>query len=102
MRPVADRVDLLNEVPAPRSEPVAEQAPLAWWHLRTWRVDRDILVRVRDGLHALAPRPAAPLTETEMPETGAEPPGAAPAAPLPGRPSAAPPLCPILLLLPLP
>jgi NAD(P)H-flavin reductase/hemoglobin-like flavoprotein len=88
---VANRVDLLNEVPAPRPEPAAEQAPLAWWHLRSWRVDRDVLARVRDGLHALAPRSgpaAAPLTETEKPQTGTEPTPAGPAVSAAPEPAA--------------
>jgi NAD(P)H-flavin reductase/hemoglobin-like flavoprotein len=81
---MADRTGLVSDIPAPRPEPDEEQTPLAWWHLRTWRVvDRDVLTRVRDGLHALAPRShavAAPLTEAEKPEaekTEAEKPPAA-------------------------
>jgi NAD(P)H-flavin reductase/hemoglobin-like flavoprotein len=52
---VADRVGLLKDVPAPRAEPEEEQAPLAWWQLRGWRMDRHVLARVREGLLALAP-----------------------------------------------
>src|ERR1700753_4490431 len=72
MRPMADSPSLVNDVPAPRPEPEQEQAPLAWWQLRTWRVDRDILARVLNGLHSLAPSEgaAAPLTETGEPGTG--------------------------------
>ena len=78
---MANRTGLLNDVPAPRPEPEAEQTPLAWWHLRHWRVDRSVLARVRDGLHALAPRPdtAAPRLET-----AAAPLAEAPAAEAPG------------------
>ena len=54
---MADRVSLLSDVPAPRAEPDAEQAPLAWWQLRSWRMDRHVLARVREGLLALAPTP---------------------------------------------
>jgi NAD(P)H-flavin reductase/hemoglobin-like flavoprotein len=70
---MADSPSLVNDVPAPRPEPEQEQAPLAWWQLRTWRVDRDILARVLDGLHSLAPSEAAaaPLAENSEPETGA-------------------------------
>ncbi len=52
---MADRVGLLKDVPAPRAEPEEEQAPLAWWQLRGWRMDRHVLARVREGLLALAP-----------------------------------------------
>ncbi len=54
---MADRVGLLKDVPAPRAEPEEEQAPLAWWQLRGWRMDRHVLARVREGLLALAPGP---------------------------------------------
>src|ERR1700761_6505726 len=113
MRPMADSPSLVNDVPAPRPEPEQEQAPLAWWQLRTWRVDRDILVRVLNGLHSLAPSEgaAAPLTETGEPgtgypetgepeagepeakETGAEEPAAG-AEPAPGTPAAPEPAAP--------
>jgi NAD(P)H-flavin reductase/hemoglobin-like flavoprotein len=85
-RPVADRTSLLHDVPAPRPEPADEQTPLAWWHLRGWRVDRRVLSRVRDGLQALAPRPetvAAPLADAppqDKPAPAAAPAPAAPAA----------------------
>jgi NAD(P)H-flavin reductase/hemoglobin-like flavoprotein len=91
---MADRTGLLHDVPAPRRGP-EDEAPLAWWHLRGWRVDRHVLARVRDGLHALAPRPetaaaapgahrvTAPLTAT----TAGSP---APACPLPPAAPSAP------------
>jgi NAD(P)H-flavin reductase/hemoglobin-like flavoprotein len=63
---MAARVSVVSDVPAPRAEPDEERAPLAWWQLRGWRIDRNILIRVRDGLHALAPAPSpapeAPLS----------------------------------------
>ena len=94
---MADRTGLLHDVPAPRPEPPAEQAPLAWWHLRGWRVDRHVLTRVRDGLHALAPRPAtvaAPLSkapvEIEAPAKIEAPAGIeVPAPEVPAPPAAA-------------
>jgi NAD(P)H-flavin reductase len=81
---MANRSGLLNDVPAPRPEPEEEQTPLAWWQLRSWRVDRRVLARVRDGLQTLAPRSAAaappsaeaenaPLTEAEKLSAEAEP-----------------------------
>ena len=99
---MADRSGLLNDVPAPRPEPEEEQTPLAWWQLRSWRVDRHILERVRTGLQTLAPRAqtaAAPLTEAEEPPVAEaeEPPvGEAEgppseAEPAPGAPAAAEP-----------
>src|ERR1700761_3826846 len=92
MRPMADRTGLLSNVPAPRPEPAAERTPLAWWHLRTWRVvDRSVLARVRDGLHALAPQSgaAAPLSQAEAETaTVAEPVLEAPEAPA-SKPQAA-------------
>ena len=47
---MAGRAGLVKDVPAPRAEPDEERAPLAWWQLRSWRIDRSILIRVRDGL----------------------------------------------------
>ena len=71
---MANHPGLLNDVPAPRPEPADEQAPLAWLHRRSWRVDRRILERVRDGLLALAPRAeaAAPLTRPARPLAAVE------------------------------
>src|ERR1700761_8504860 len=86
---MANHPGLLNDVPAPRPEPADEQAPLAWLHRRSWRVDRRILERVRDGLLALAPRAeaAAPVPRPAGPVAGVE---AAPGA-VPGSPAAAEP-----------
>ncbi len=93
---MADRTSLLREVPAPRPEPADEQTPLAWWHLRGWRVDRRVLSRVRVGLQALAPRPetvAAPLADAPAQDKPA--PAAAPApAPRPPPPRLPPPRLP--------
>jgi NAD(P)H-flavin reductase/hemoglobin-like flavoprotein len=71
--PAATRPEPAGERPGPGHE----QAPLAWWHLRGWRVDRHVLARVRDGLHALAPRPEHALSP--RPEPLAAPLTAAPA-----------------------
>jgi NAD(P)H-flavin reductase/hemoglobin-like flavoprotein len=87
---MATRVSVVSDVPAPRAEPDEERAPLAWWHLRGWRIDRAILVRVRDGLQALAPAPAPPAGAAPLTEASAAVPAAEPAAdePLARRPSA--------------
>src|ERR1700735_4592883 len=95
---MADRVSVVSDVPAPRIEPDEERSPLAWWQLRGWRIDRNILMRVRDGLQALAPAPApaaqAPLSRDPGPAPAAEgrPPGAPPARAPP--PAALPPGAP--------
>ena len=72
---MAGRAGLVKDVPAPRAEPDEERAPLAWWQLRSWRIDRSILIRVRDGLHALAPAPSpaaeAPLSRQTAPAPAA-------------------------------
>ncbi|HEX4257256.1 MAG TPA: globin domain-containing protein, partial [Streptosporangiaceae bacterium] len=71
-----------------------EQTPLAWWHLRGWRVDRHVLGRVRHGLQALAPRPetvAAPLTDAPAHDEPAPAAAAAPAAVAPAAAAAAAP-----------
>ena len=66
------------------SEPDGEspdQGPTAWWRLRTWRKDLDMLVRLRDGLRALpdsdpeaselvASEPEAGRLEAGQPEAG--------------------------------
>ena len=71
---MAGRAGLVKDVPAPRAEPEDERAPLAWWQLRSWRIDRSILIRVRDGLHALAPAPSpaaeAPLSRRDRARAG--------------------------------
>jgi len=78
---MAARVSVVSDVPAPRAEPDEERAPLAWWQLRGWRIDRNILIRVRDGLHALAPAPSpaaeAPLSRepATKPAAGESDPG---------------------------
>ena len=74
---MANRTGLISEIPPPRPEPEEEQAPLAWWHLRGWRVDRHVLARVRNGLQALSPRPEAlsprPEALSPRPEAAAAP-----------------------------
>ncbi|HEY2277951.1 MAG TPA: globin domain-containing protein [Streptosporangiaceae bacterium] len=94
----------MSDVPAPRAEPDEERAPLGWWHQRGWRIDRNILMRVRDGLQALAPAPSpapspaaeAPLSPEPAPAPADEEPldrslpvrVPSPDAPPPGAPSA--------------
>jgi NAD(P)H-flavin reductase/hemoglobin-like flavoprotein len=74
---MADRPGLLENIPAASEEanvpaPRAEgdgshagqmeerRAPLAWWHLRFWRKDVNVLARVRGGLVAWSPGPTGP------------------------------------------
>lgn len=74
---MANRTGLVKDVPAPRPEPGTEHTPLAWWHLRSRRMDLQLLARVRAGLLALAPA-AAP---TPAPGSGSGPASADPAPP---------------------
>ena len=74
---MADRPGLLENipatpekanVPAPRAAGDGSQAgqaeehraPLAWWHLRYWRKDVNVLARIRGGLVAWSPGPTGP------------------------------------------
>ena len=82
---MAGRAGLVKDVPAPRAEPDEERAPLAWWQLRSWRIDRSILIRVRDGLHALAPAPS-PAAEAPLSRETAPAPAAGESSP--GQPAA--------------
>ena len=82
---MAGRAGLVKDVPAPRAEPEDERAPLAWWQLRSWRIDRNILIRVRDGLHALAPAPS-PAAEAPLSRETAPAPAAGESSP--GQPAA--------------
>jgi len=62
------------DVPAPRTEDNGsqegqaeeDQASLAWWHLRFWRSDTNVLARVRDSLLAWSPGPTGPARLHEL------------------------------------
>jgi len=62
------------DVPAPRVEDKGsqggqaeeDQASLAWWHLRFWRRDTNVLARVRDSLLAWSPGPTGPARLQEL------------------------------------
>ena len=81
--PIADRPGLLEnipatsaeaDVPAPRAEDNGslgeqaeeDQAALAWWHLRFWRRDMNVLARVRDSLLPWSPGPTGPARLHEL------------------------------------
>ena len=80
---MADRPGLLEnipatsaeaDVPAPRAEDNGSQeeqaeeneAPLAWWYLRFWRRDMNVLARVRDSLLPWSPGPTGPARLHEL------------------------------------
>ena len=80
---MADRPGLLEnipatsaeaDVPAPRAEDNGsqeeqaeeDQASLAWWHLRFWRRDMNVLARVRDSLLPWSPGPTGPARLHEL------------------------------------
>lgn len=60
--------------PAPRGEETGshegqaeeDQAALAWWHLRFWRRDMNVLARVRDSLLPWSPGPTGPARLHEL------------------------------------
>ena len=61
------------DVPAPRAEDngsqrgqAEDQAALAWWHLRFWRRDMNVLARVRDSLLPWSPGPTGPARLHEL------------------------------------
>ena len=62
------------DVPAPRAEDNGsqrgqeeeDQAALAWWHLRFWRRDMNVLARVRDSLLPWSPGPTGPARLHEL------------------------------------
>src|SRR5450631_3437373 len=81
--PMADRPGLLENIPATSAEadvpvPGAEgngsqggqaeehQAPLAWWQLRFWWRDMNVLARVRDSLLPWSPGPTGPARLHEL------------------------------------
>ena len=80
---MADRPGLLEnipatsaeaDVPAPRAEDNGsqeeqaeeDQASLAWWHLRFWRRDMNVLARVRDSLLPWSPGLTGPARLHEL------------------------------------
>ena len=80
---MADRPGLLEnipatsaeaDVPAPRAEDNGSheeqaeenEAPLAWWYLRFWRRDMNVLARVRDSLLPWSPGPTGPARLHEL------------------------------------
>jgi hypothetical protein len=79
---------LRPEPPAAEADPSAEagavpdavieggqRRSLAWWRLRTWKKDLDLLARLRDGLRALPDEPDSPegMTEAGGPEADGGP-----------------------------
>jgi NAD(P)H-flavin reductase/hemoglobin-like flavoprotein len=46
-----------SDRPAELAESTPGDKPLAWWRIRTWRKDLDLLARLRDGLRALPDDP---------------------------------------------
>nr|MDQ2876759.1 hypothetical protein [Actinomycetota bacterium] len=56
--------------PQPEADVVIEGGPrrtLAWWRLRPWKKDLELLARLRDGLRALPDEPAAADAAGERP-----------------------------------
>src|SRR5450755_2608266 len=105
--PMADRPRLLENIPATSAEadvpvPGAEgngsqggqaeehQAPLAWWQLRFWWRDMNVLARVRDSLLPWSPGPTGPA---RLHELAAQARSAAQAAADASEVAAAPSLC---------
>ena len=81
--PIADRPGLLENIPATSAEADVpalraedngslgeqaeeDQAALAWWHLRFWRRDMNVLARVRDSLLPWSPGPTGPARLHEL------------------------------------
>ncbi len=79
---------LRPEPPAAEADPSAEagavpdavieggqRRSLAWWRLRSWKKDLDLLARLRDGLRALPDEPDSPerMTEAGGPEADGAP-----------------------------
>ena len=62
---------------AQRVTGTSEGRPAAWWRMRSWRKDLDVLARLRDGLQAL---PDVPPGE-DQPPVAARPPAETPAGP---------------------
>jgi NAD(P)H-flavin reductase/hemoglobin-like flavoprotein len=52
-----------------------QRRSLAWWRLRSWKKDLDLLARLRDGLRALPDEPDSPerMTEAGGPEADGAP-----------------------------
>ena len=69
--------------PVSREATRPHRSQLAWWRLRSWRKDVDVLARVRNGLQNLADSAA----DDDAPGTGPAPPG----DPVPQSASAGPP-----------
>jgi len=74
--------------------PTPHRGRLAWWRLRSWRKDVDVLARVRDGLQNLpdsADEDDAPASESELARPSESmPQGASAEAPSPSADPAAP------------
>ena len=62
---------------AQRVTGTSEGRPAAWWRMRSWRKDLDVLARLRDGLQALPDVPSG----DDQPPVAAHPPAEAPAGP---------------------
>jgi len=66
--------------PAELAEGTPGDKPLAWWRLRSWRKDLDLLTRLRDGLNALPDDPPA-VDQPEATAPSADPPVISPSEP---------------------
>jgi NAD(P)H-flavin reductase/hemoglobin-like flavoprotein len=67
--PVTDTITQPGDPADPDAIIGGERRSLAWWRLRSWKKDLDLLTRLRDGLKALPDDP----DEAGEPESPAEP-----------------------------